>query len=376
MRKVLLFLSLLCVLFVFSCATNTAASANNSIATEQSAPVPSTVPDTQTQSPASPPQSPQNPHTTQTPQPTPPLPNNQNGAALPPVPPLPPDSAKDAEQTVIKQPQKKPYAQTVLESYKAAYPHKELEVFCKDGEWGIICDKTRFWWADGKLLPETLLSKIGSYGAQVIYPYTAKPRDPTLYTKAHIAELRKKGTAAAIAAEKPIDDSFLCALLDTRTRAKTETHIKKTQLFGKRTNIHELLVPLFAAIDTEVTALSKTNADVAHFLTTIYEVGGYNWRTIDGTNSRRSNHSYGIAVDITIKNNKKTTYWEWERVWNADWMLVPQKRLWSPPESVVKVFEKYGFVWGGTWDEYDTMHFEYRPELHELHSRLQADGTM
>ncbi|MEJ2663631.1 MAG: M15 family metallopeptidase, partial [Spirochaetia bacterium] len=26
-------------------------------------------------------------------------------------------------------------------------------------------------------------------------------------------------------------------------------------------------------------------------------------------------------------------------------------------------FEKYGFIWGGKWYHYDTMHFEYRPEL-------------
>ncbi|MDD5211432.1 MAG: M15 family metallopeptidase, partial [Sulfuricurvum sp.] len=24
---------------------------------------------------------------------------------------------------------------------------------------------------------------------------------------------------------------------------------------------------------------------------------------------------------------------------------------------------KYGFIWGGRWYHYDTMHFEYRPEL-------------
>ena len=32
------------------------------------------------------------------------------------------------------------------------------------------------------------------------------------------------------------------------------------------------------------------------------------------------------------------------------------------PESL-KTFEKYGFIWGGKWYHFDTMHFEYRPEL-------------
>jgi len=29
----------------------------------------------------------------------------------------------------------------------------------------------------------------------------------------------------------------------------------------------------------------------------------------------------------------------------------------------VAVFERHGFIWGGKWFHYDTMHFEYRPEL-------------
>ena len=31
------------------------------------------------------------------------------------------------------------------------------------------------------------------------------------------------------------------------------------------------------------------------------------------------------------------------------------------------IFERHGFIWGGKWHHYDTMHFEYRPEL--LHPR-------
>ena len=31
--------------------------------------------------------------------------------------------------------------------------------------------------------------------------------------------------------------------------------------------------------------------------------------------------------------------------------------------EIVRIFEKHGFIWGGKWHHYDTMHFEYRPEL-------------
>jgi hypothetical protein len=33
------------------------------------------------------------------------------------------------------------------------------------------------------------------------------------------------------------------------------------------------------------------------------------------------------------------------------------------PQEVVAIFEKRGFIWGGKWYHFDTMHFEYRPEL-------------
>jgi len=35
------------------------------------------------------------------------------------------------------------------------------------------------------------------------------------------------------------------------------------------------------------------------------------------------------------------------------------------PQSVVDAFERQGFIWGGKWNHYDTMHFEYRPEFHK-----------
>ena len=33
------------------------------------------------------------------------------------------------------------------------------------------------------------------------------------------------------------------------------------------------------------------------------------------------------------------------------------------PEEIVTIFEKHGFIWGGKWYHFDTMHFEFRPEL-------------
>jgi hypothetical protein len=41
--------------------------------------------------------------------------------------------------------------------------------------------------------------------------------------------------------------------------------------------------------------------------------------------------------------------------------LVPYRN--RIPHRIVEIFERHGFIWGGKWYHYDTMHFEYRPEL-------------
>ena len=81
--------------------------------------------------------------------------------------------------------------------------------------------------------------------------------------------------------------------------------------------------------------------------------GTYNCRSIAGS-SRKSMHAYAAALDI---NSKYSNYWRWDRG-NRE----PQWRN-EIPVQIVRVFEKHGFIWGGYWYHYDTMHFEYRPEL-------------
>jgi len=81
-------------------------------------------------------------------------------------------------------------------------------------------------------------------------------------------------------------------------------------------------------------------------------VGGtFKWRKIAGTN-RLSVHSFGAAIDINVKYS---AYWRWSKG-----AYKYQNKI---PKEIVDIFEKHGFIWGGKWYHYDTMHFEYRPEL-------------
>ncbi len=78
--------------------------------------------------------------------------------------------------------------------------------------------------------------------------------------------------------------------------------------------------------------------------------GTFNCRPVKDTGNR-SAHAWGVAIDI---NTKFSDYWLWAK--NGSY----RNRI---PFDIVDVFERHGFIWGGKWGHFDTMHFEYRPEL-------------
>lgn len=85
--------------------------------------------------------------------------------------------------------------------------------------------------------------------------------------------------------------------------------------------------------------------------------GTFNWRLIKGT-KRLSNHSFGITIDL---NTSYSHYWQWA-CGCTDENANPKYKN-SIPQGIVDIFETHGFIWGGKWKHFDTMHFEYRPEL-------------
>lgn len=80
--------------------------------------------------------------------------------------------------------------------------------------------------------------------------------------------------------------------------------------------------------------------------------GTFVCRPIAGTD-RISAHGYGIAIDLALK---RSHYWRWAGGVRGGYRN-------EIPDEIVAAFEAEGFIWGGRWSHFDTMHFEYRPEL-------------
>jgi hypothetical protein len=124
---------------------------------------------------------------------------------------------------------------------------------------------------------------------------------------------------------------------------------KKTRQTLRVTTINGVAEKL-KAVSAELDAL-PSRFDI--FL--VPSAGAFVCRDIAGS-GQRSAHGYGIAIDIAVKHS---AYWRWSLGEAGS-----EPRYWNEvPAEIVDIFEKHGFIWGGRWYHYDTMHFEFRPEL-------------
>ena len=170
-----------------------------------------------------------------------------------------------------------------------------------------------------------------------------------------------------------VDPNLRCIPFFQKMYGSTKTEVK-----NKLVTLYWMPKVFFNAYPLEVTTVNhvdkklKAISDALEVLVTAHpeyipylqEPGGtFEWRVIANTN-RLSLHSFGMTIDI---NSSKSEYWQWDlekagKPVSEETPLIYQNTI---PLEIVSIFEQYGFIWGGKWYHYDTMHFEYRPELFE-----------
>jgi hypothetical protein len=119
----------------------------------------------------------------------------------------------------------------------------------------------------------------------------------------------------------------------------------------------KLQISTVNGVDKHLAAVSAELDEHPEWKDYLKSAGTFNWRVISGT-KRLSGHSYGFAIDL---NTKYSNYWQWDCKCTSENIELKYKN--KIPQGILGVFEKHGFIWGGKWYHYDTMHFEYRPEL-------------
>ena len=134
-----------------------------------------------------------------------------------------------------------------------------------------------------------------------------------------------------------------------KTAADVQHAIVSVRLGGKWFGVHQKIAQPLKRVAARLEKLH--DASLARFFES--PGGTFNWRKIAGTDEL-SMHAWAIAIDL---DTARSHYWRNER---QDRPLVWKN---SYPQSIVDAFEAEGFIWGGRWYHFDTMHFEYRPEL-------------
>lgn len=150
----------------------------------------------------------------------------------------------------------------------------------------------------------------------------------------------------------------------------------KSEVEGKLVTIYWMPNIFYQAYPLQVTTVNNVDLKlmaISHeleelvikhpeYISFLEDPGGtFEWRVIANTN-RLSLHSFGMTIDI---NAPLTQYWQWD-LKDAGKPVTEDEPLGyrnTVPWEIVSIFERYGFIWGGKWYHYDTMHFEYRPEL-------------
>ena len=124
---------------------------------------------------------------------------------------------------------------------------------------------------------------------------------------------------------------------------------------------HTIYITRINGVDRRLRAVSaEIDALPEHIKRAAYPIGGtLSCRTVADTR-QLSMHSYGAAIDL---NTAVSDYWLWRR---SNGHIPYRNRM---PQQIVDIFERHGFIWGGKWYHYDTMHFEYRPELLGMRGR-------
>ena len=255
-----------------------------------------------------------------------------------------------------------------LRAFQKCFPDKTGAVSFIENDWTIRAGGDIFFWAGGRLLPQSEKDNIDSYAPHFFGAYPEKPFPPEAYPPQYVEILRNWGESQARRGQRDSHHAFQGILYGGLERHEIEALLERIEFLGERVAVHRDIAAALRRIDAEI----RKWDDAHNFIASIKNIGGYNWREIAGSR-RMSYHSWGLAVDIQPKSlGGKSIYWQWEWARNKNWMLVPLKDRWNPPDPVIEAFEKEGFIWGGKWPFYDNMHFEYRPELHEFNRLVAA----
>ena len=231
-----------------------------------------------------------------------------------------------------------------LINFQKAY---EDHIYRKEGNYLILRNGTRIQINDNiKKTPEQKLEN-ADLEDQMLLPYYGgdyvQKNWQSLTPDYDPGRIRCQKFFSSIYGSSPSEVSSKLVTLTWPFKTAENKHLKITTVNNVDKQLKEVL-----------SELQQLIAQKPHFRKYLENIAGsFNYRKIKNSN-QLSPHSWGIAIDINA--TPYGDYW----LWNSDKNSQYENQI---PIEIVKIFEKYGLIWGENWMHYDTMHFEFRPEL-------------
>jgi 3D (Asp-Asp-Asp) domain-containing protein len=170
------------------------------------------------------------------------------------------------------------------------------------------------------------------------------------------------------------------------TSGRVEDRLMTIEFFGREIQVHELAARAFQCVEEEIlqnNCVDDERLKASHV---------YAWRMVKGSWKHRSQHSFGNTVDMNGNDNPHCkrgarwsgrcanpnpyTYGVWERSNKKGRKkllgLMRDLNVFEISNCAIRAFEKYGFDWGGLWEEPDFMHFEWKKDPRAL---VGGEGT-
>jgi hypothetical protein len=264
--------------------------------------------------------------------------------------------------------------QAELTALAQAFPDRITSLELRDNDWAVALDGQWFFWAHGRILPEEERGSWEKYASYRFYRYPLGGLPPLPALSDEEAARLKKLLQESRARPPRKSEAFLERLFNAGSRTETQARLVTVDFLGFRVQVHERIAGALKEVAVDCEAARAADPAIASFFAGIAEMDGFNYRDVAGTLSR-SYHGYGLAVDLIPKSYAgKATYWRWVMDRDERWWATPYEKRWAVPQKVVDAFERHGFVWGGKWLFFDTMHFEYRPEILAL-AHAAADAV-
>ncbi|MDR2444995.1 MAG: M15 family metallopeptidase [Spirochaetaceae bacterium] len=280
-------------------------------------------------------------------------------------------------------------AEEIVKAFASAFPDRvtgpEFRFSPADGraDWYFELDGVPYAYAKGRFLTLEQEAESENFRPLPVYRYRRQADDPEVEDNwnrlASLGRSRRSGGALsgwnrASVNPEAARSTFYETLYACRSREEAYKQQEWISFLDSAVHVHKAIRTPLAKVEARILELEETDKKITEWRKRLFSITSWNWRNVAGSGSR-SYHSYGIAIDLLeIQQPGKETYWQWTRAKGVNWRTVTAEQRLDPPDAVIRAFEEQGFIWGGTWPWYDTMHFEYRPELLILGSRIASGG--